>query len=240
MAELVEVSGSDLLHVGDLDIVVPANSSNSTTTQSVAGVAGGSAHLTCGIEVDDPGDSDHAWGGVESSWAVFARSPGAGSLRLGIQFGALSLRASGSRYNEWGWSSHEVYASLHAFARALYPEAQVLRPDRVAEDNLIQFWNVDLGTENEAKMRMRTGGGVEVRNLNQDRWDETLVAFPPTLNHTYRPSELAEGGFVAFLVGFRLTVSAPSVNDYDFKLKTESMASIAWVSLESLTQDAAD
>ena len=31
---------------------------------------------------------------------------------------------------------------------------------------------------------------------------------------------------MAFLVGFTLTVSAPLVNDYDFRLKTESMASI--------------
>ena len=231
MGETVIVSGPDLLHVSD-DIDVPSNSSNSSTQQSASGTAGGSTHLTCRIVVDDPGDSDHASGGVESTWLVFTGSPGAGPLRLGVQFGALSLRASGSRNNELGWSSHEVYAGLRAFARALHPDLRSLVPDRAQP--LLEFWNVDLGPLNEARMRMQTPAGTQDFSLNMNRWDRTLVAFPPRLNFTYRPStELDEGDWVAFLVGFRLTVYAPLVDDYDFQLSTESLASIAWVDLES-------
>jgi hypothetical protein len=165
------VPSVDLLPLNNGPFTVPSNSSNSTTEQSAAGTFGGSTHLASAIRVKDPGDNDYAHGGVESSWYFLTESPSSGPLRLGVQFGAISLRASGGRNNELGWSSHEVYASLSAF--------------------------------------------------------------PPALSFRYPSPSTAEGDFVAFVVGFRLRIHAPCINDYDFRLATESMASIAWVTLDS-------
>jgi hypothetical protein len=96
------------------------------------------------------------------------------------------------------------------------------------------FWNVDEGPQNEAKMRTQLSDGTEDVSLNQDRWDNTLLAFPRALNFTYVPSQqITKGEFVAFSVGFRLYISAPEINDYDIRLSTESSATIAWVNLES-------
>jgi hypothetical protein len=233
MAETVFVSGPELFLVDDGAIDVPQNSSNSTTTQSAFGNPGGSTHLECRIAVEDPGDSDHAWGGVESAWAFLTNSPGNGPLRLRIQFGALGMRAFGNRNNEaFVFSSHEVYAGLRAFARVVIPEVRDLSPGW-GNDHLISFWNVDLGPENEARMRWRTPSGYDVINLSQDRWDRTQFT-TTALEFRYTPSEaISEGDLVMFVVGFRLMISAPLVDDYDFRLATNSTASIAWVTLDS-------
>lgn len=225
------VSSIDLLPLNSGPFTVPSNSSNSTTEQSAAGTFGGSAHLACAIRVDNPGDNDHAFGGVESTWYFLTKSPSSGPLRLGVQFGAISLRVSGRRNNEWGWSSHEVYASLSAVARSLNADAGELPVVGSADASLISFWNVDLGPQNEA--RVRVSRPFEEFKLSQNSWDKTIVAFPPALSFSYPSQSTAEGDFVAFVVGFRLSIYAPGINDYDFHLATESMASIAWVTVES-------
>jgi len=233
MSNSVTISGPSFFRVDDGPIEVPANSSTSTTTQTALGqLVSSSTYLTCGIVVTDPGDNGHAWGGVESSWGFLTESPGPGPLQIGIVFGTLSLRAFGSRHNNFGWSSHEVYAGLYPFARVLLPDARDLSTG--GEQPLLSFWNVDLGPQNEAKMRRQLTDGSEDVSLNQDRWDKTLLATPPTLNFRYRPStQIAKGDFVAFIVGFRLMISAPKVDDYDFRLSAESAATIAWVDLVS-------
>jgi hypothetical protein len=233
MSNLVTISGPNLRRINDGPVEVPANPSTSTTTQAAFGTpAGGSTYLECRIAVSDPGDNGHAWGGVESEWAFLTEAPGPGPLQVGIAFGTLSLRAFGSRYNDWGWSSHEVYAGLYAFARSLNSDARDLGSG--SEQPLLSFWNVDHDTQNEAKMRRQTPDGSEDFTLNQDRWDKTLLAFPRTLNFRYIPSaRIAKGDFVAFSVGFRLMISAPKIDDYDFQLSTESSAAIVWVNLES-------
>lgn len=225
------VSSIDLMPLENGPFTVPSNSSNSKTEQSAAGTFGGSTHLACAIRVNDPGDNDHAFGGVESTWYFLTKSPSSGPLRLGVQFGAISLRASGRRNNEWGWSSNEVYASLSAVARSLNADAGDLPVVGGADASLISFWNLDLGPQNEA--RIRVSRPFQEFRLNQDSWDKTVVAFPPALSFRYPSQSTAEGDFLAFVVGFRLSIHAPCINDYDFRLATESMASIAWVTLDS-------
>ncbi|MBT2459918.1 hypothetical protein [Streptomyces sp. ISL-86] len=233
MSEMT-ISGPQLFRVSDGPVAVPGNSSNSTTEQEAFGLSsGGSTYLTCAITVNDPGDDDHAYGGVESSWAFLVKSPGPSPLMLRVRFGTLSLRAFGSRHNEWGWSSHEVYAGLYPFARVLHPEVRDLTPN--PQRPVLDFWNIDLGPQNEASMRRLVGNHSEDTGLNMSRWDRTLLAFPNAFTFRYAPSNaITQGEFVAFIVGFRLMVSAPEVDDYDFRLSTESSATISWVNLESV------
>lgn len=45
---------------------------------------------------------------------------------------------------------------------------------------------------------------------------------------------MSKGDFMLLLVGLDLTITALEVNDYDFELYLESIANIAWVTIESL------
>lgn len=167
MAESVTISGADLFRHRDTELVLPSSSPNSTIAQGATSAWGGSAHLTCAIKVENPGDSDRAFGGVESTWGVLAEAPGSGPFSIGLSLGAVSLRAKGKRNNEWGFSSHEVYGALRASARVVHPDVRTLQPNELNTNGLISFWNVDVGPQNEARMRRRTRAGTETVSINQ-------------------------------------------------------------------------